>query len=158
MPTPAVCRSAGRISTLSCALSDPTMLTWATPGMARSSAPIVWSASDVISGAVSVVEVMASETIGSVFGSKRWMIGSRISGGSWPRTSEIASRTSCVAWLTSFEKANWTMIWAKPSVELELILSTPLMPESRSSMRVTTSRSTISGAAPGYATATNTIG
>ena len=45
------------------------------------------------------------------------------------------------------------MICANPSVDVELILSTPLMPEILSSSRVTTSRSTTSGEAPGYAIA-----
>ena len=76
-----------------------------------------------------------------------------ISAGSCARTAEIASRMSCVAWSTGFEKTNCTTICAKPSVDVELILSTPLMPEILSSIRVTTSRSTTSGAAPGYAIA-----
>src|ERR1051326_3810074 len=86
------------------------------------------------------------------------MIGSRISCGSCDRTAEIASRMSCVAWSTGLLKTNCTMIWANPSVDVELILSMPLMPEILSSSRVTTSRSTTSGEAPGYAIATNTIG
>ena len=56
----------GRTSTLSCALSPPTTFTCATPGIARSSPPICWSASCVSCGVVSVVDVSASETIGSV--------------------------------------------------------------------------------------------
>src|SRR4029079_10588804 len=74
------------------------------------------------------------------------------------RTAEMASRISCVACSTAFENTNCTMICAKPSVDVELILSTPLMPEILSSTLLTTSRSTTSGAAPGYAIATNTIG
>src|SRR3954451_16732195 len=50
------------------------------------------------------------------------------------------------------------MICANPSVLVELSFSTPLIAESLSSIRVTTSRSTTSGDAPGYATPTNTIG
>ena len=134
---------------MSCALSPPTTFTCATPAIARSSPPIVWSAICVSCGGESTLDVSASDTIGSWFGSKRWMIGSMISAGSCARTAEMASRTSCVAWSTGFENTNWTMICAKPSVDVELILSTPLMPEILSSMRVTTSRSTTSGAAPG---------
>jgi hypothetical protein len=47
------------------------------------------------------------------------------------------------------ENENCTMICAKPSVDVELSLSMPLMADSLSSRRLTTSRSTTSGAAPG---------
>ena len=63
--------------------------------------------------------------------------------------ADIASRTSCIAWSMSLEKTNCTTTCPKPSVDVEFIRSTPLMDDSLSSMRVTTSRSTTSGAAPG---------
>ncbi len=66
MPTPAAARSFGRTSTLSCALSPPTTFTCATPAIARSSPPIVWSASCVSCGGESTLDVSASDTIGSV--------------------------------------------------------------------------------------------
>ena len=157
-PTPAAVRRVGSSTTLSVAESAPATFTWATPATARSSPPICWSAIWVSCVGVSVVDVSASETMGSASGSKRWMSGSMISVGSCARTAEMASRTSCVAWSTGLSKLNWTMICANPSVDVERTSSSPLMLATRSSMRSTTSRSTWSGEAPGYATATKTIG
>src|SRR5687767_8088060 len=71
---------------------------------------------------------------------------------------EISSRISCVACCGSFSKTNSTMMLPKLSSELEVIRSTPLMPEMTSSIGSITSRSTTSGDAPGYGIATTTIG
>ena len=49
-------------------------------------------------------------------------------------------------------------MFAKPSCALPLIRSTPLMPLIASSTRSSTSRSTTSGAAPGYGMATLMMG
>ncbi len=50
------------------------------------------------------------------------------------------------------------MMMAKPSSDCEVIRSMPLMEEIASSMGSTTSRSTTSGEAPGYGSATDTTG
>src|SRR5688572_19835974 len=71
---------------------------------------------------------------------------------------EISSRISCVACCGSFSKTNSTMMLPKLSSELEVMRSTPLMPEITSSIGSITSRSTTSGDAPGYGMATTTIG
>jgi hypothetical protein len=140
------------------ALSAPAMFTWATPGTARRSPPIVLSASSVSCEGVSVVDVSASERIGCDDGSKRWTIGSMISAGNWARTAEIASRTSWVASSVGLLNLKMTMTWANPSVDVERSSSSPEIPAMRSSRRSTTSRSTWSGDAPGYAMPTKTIG
>jgi hypothetical protein len=95
-------------------------------------------------------DVSVSDTIGRSAGSNLVRIGSSISGGSSFRIAEISSRISCVACCSSFSKTNWTITVPKLSSEDELIWSTPLMPEMASSIRSMTSRSTVSGEAPGY--------
>ena len=65
---------------------------------------------------------------------------------------------SCVASCRFFENTNSTVTTPKLSSDDEEILSTPLMPEIDSSIGSTTSRSTVSGEAPGYGIVTDTIG
>src|SRR5215212_7980811 len=119
-PTPAAVSRAGSSTTFSVALSAPATFTCATPAMARSSPPTTWSPIWVSCAGVRVSEVSASETIGCCAGSKRWTIGSTISVGSCARTAEIASRTSWVASSVGLSNLNWTMIWAKPSLDVEV--------------------------------------
>jgi hypothetical protein len=99
-----------------------------------------------------------SETIGWSFGSKRVRIGSSISCGRSARICDTASRMSCVACCRSFSKLNSTRMVPKPSSDCEVTRSTPLIPAIASSIGSTTSRSTMSGEAPGYGTATLTMG
>ena len=100
-------------------------------------------------GPVSVFDVSASGTIGKSFGSKRVRIGSSISGGRSLRICEMASRMSCVASCRFFAKWNSTVMTPKLSSELDWIFLTPLIAEICSSIGSTTSRSTVSGEAPG---------
>ena len=103
----------------------------------------------VSSAPVSPGDESVSDTIGRSAGSNWVRIGSSISSGRSLRIDEILSRISCVATFGSFEKSNSTMMFAKLSSELERIRSMPLMPEMASSIGSTTSRSTMSGDAPG---------
>ncbi len=92
-----------------------------------------------------------SETIGSSEGSNRVSTGSSISCGRSLRFEEIASRMSCEARSTSFSKSKNTVKIARPSVELEVVCfpSIPWIAKIASSIGSTTSRSTVSGDAPG---------
>ena len=65
---------------------------------------------------------------------------------------------SCVASCRFFANSNSTMMTPKLSSDDEAIFSTPLMPEIASSIGSITSRSTVSGEAPGYGIATDTTG
>src|SRR5690606_2599795 len=65
---------------------------------------------------------------------------------------------SCVASCRSFSNTNSTMIVAKPSTAVDVILSTPLIEEIASSIGSITSCSTTSGEDPGYGTETLTTG
>ena len=65
---------------------------------------------------------------------------------------------SCDACCTSFSNTKYTVRLAKPSCAVPCMRSTPLMPLTASSILSSTSRSTTSGDAPGYGTATLTIG
>ena len=114
----------GARSHVSCALSPPTMVTCATPAIARS------SAADRAVGQLRErgrAERRRSERQrddgAAAFGSKRLRTGSRMSGGSWGRTADMASRTSCMAWSMSLENTNDTTICPKPSVDVEFSLS-----------------------------------
>ena len=117
--------------------------------MPRSRRVMSGSAMRVSSAPVRPGDDSVSDTIGRSAGSNWVRIGSSISGGRSLRIAEILSRISCVATFGSLEKSNSTMMFAKLSSELERIRSMPLMPEMASSIGSTTSRSTMSGEAPG---------
>ena len=141
--------ASGRISTVSSRCTPPSTFASATPLMPRNSRVIPGSAMRVSSGAVSTDELSESCTMGRSCGSNRLSTGSFISTGRSLRMVEILSRMSCDACCRSFSKTNITVMLAKPSCAVPLILSTPLMPLTASSTRSSTSRSTTSGDAPG---------
>ena len=70
----------------------------------------------------------------------------------------MPSRMSCVASCRSLAKMNSTVMTPKLSSALLWIFLTPLIAEICSSIGSMTSRSTVSGEAPGYGTATDTMG
>ena len=149
--TPAAAMASGLSSTVSSRTCPPAMRTSATPCTARSSRFTSSSATRVSAGTGTVSEVSVSVTMGRSAGSKREMTGSSISRGSSWRLALIASRTSCDACCTSFSNSKKTMNCAYPSIAEAMVRfpSMPLMEKSASSMGSITSRSTVSGEAPG---------
>ena len=87
--------------------------------------------------------------IGWAPGSARLMTGSRISTGSLWRIDAMALRTSSAASIMFFEKSKISTTVALPSRAVAWVRSTPEMDCSDFSMRFTTSRSEVSGEAPG---------
>ncbi len=150
-PMPAASSAEGRSSTVSSGSSPPTTVACATPCTERSSPTMPGSAIRVRSAAERVCEVSARVTIGASAGSKRVMTGSSIScGRSW-RFEEIASRISCEACCRSLPYSKVTVNCASPSIAVDRVCegSRPLMAKKASSSGSTSSRSTVSGSAPG---------
>ena len=147
-----------RISTDNSRLSEPPTLTVATPGMPRNLSANWSSAKREISAWLWLDEDRASCMMGCAAGSRRCRIGSRISTGNLKRTDAMALRTSSAATTRFLSKLKMRMSVALPSAEVERSWSTPEMPCSAFSMRLTTSRSTVSGEAPGYGMLTTRTG
>ena len=97
----------------------------------------------------SVVERAASEMIGIAATSNFWITGSWIAAGRSPRTALILARASCTASLTRTSSWNCAITNETPSSEVEVTCLTPAIGLTASSMRLETSRSTVSGEAPG---------
>ena len=91
----------------------------------------------------------ASETIGMALMSMRWITGSFMSLGNCDRMALILACASCCAVLMLVPSRNSAITIESPSVVVEAICRTPEMVFSDSSMRLVTSRSTVSGDAPG---------
>ena len=138
-----------RSSTDSSRLSEPFTLTIDTPGMARKRSPRSSSARREIVACDCTVLDSAMSMIGCEPGSMRVSTGSRISSGSLWRTAPIALRTSSAASTMFLSKLKISTISALPSFDVERSLSTPEMVCIDFSMRLTSSRSTVSGEAPG---------
>ena len=134
----------------------PLTVTSATPASDRSSRVMAGSAMRVSSAAESRSECRAIDMTGRSVSFNFLMIGSSISAGRSARTSEMASRMSWVASARGLSKANSIMIQAKPSWATPLTVLTPAIPAICSSTGSSTSRSTMSGEAPGYGIATET--
>ncbi len=157
-PMPAACRACGLSAMVISRSMPPTTRTSATPVTPRNCRVRPGSAIRVRSPPVSVLDASVSCTIGKSFGSNLVRIGSSISGGRSLRICEMPSRMSCVASCRSLAKMNSTVITPKLSSALLWIFLTPLIAEICSSIGSMTSRSTVSGEAPGYGTATDTMG
>ena len=138
-----------RSSTVSSRLSAPLTLTMATPLMPRNRSANWSSARREISAWLCCVADKASCMMGWADGSMRWMMGSRISLGSLWRTAAMAPRTSSAASIMFLLKLKITTRRALLSLAVERTSSTPEMLSSDFSMRLMTSRSTVSGLAPG---------
>ncbi len=136
-------------STDSSRRSAPPTFTAATPGMARKRSASWSSARREISAWLCWVDESASCMIGCAAGSRRCSTGSRISSGSLWRTEPMALRTSSAASTMSLSKLKTSTSRALPSAAVARTSSTPAMPCSAFSMRFTTSRSVVSGEAPG---------
>ena len=107
------------------------------------------SASRVSRAGESCVEDSASDRIGSADGSNVWTIGGSICVGRSRRTVSIFDRMSCAAWSLLRRNSNSMMIWLTPSSETDVMRSTSSTGLNASSSRRVTSRSTVSGEAPG---------
>ena len=138
-----------RSSTESSRRNAPLTLTTATPLRPRRRSARWSSARREISACDCFDEDRASCMIGCALGSMRCSTGSRISTGSLKRTEPMALRTSSEATTMSLPKSKIRTIWAWPSLAVERTWSMPGMPCSAFSMRLMTSRSTVSGLAPG---------
>jgi hypothetical protein len=94
-------------------------------------------------------DARASDRIGDAEGSNCWMTGWSMSAGSSRRICSILERTSAVAASMFVPSSNSTVIALTPSSEVLVIVFTPCVGLTASSMRLVTSRSTASGDAPG---------
>ena len=90
-----------------------------------------------------------TETIGIMPKSMRWTIGSSISRGRSPRIAAILPRTSCEALTAETSSWNSTTMFERPSWEIDSMCLTPSTVLISSSIFFVTSRSTVSGPAPG---------
>ena len=79
----------------------------------------------------------------------RWTIGSSISRGRSPRIAAILPRTSCEALTAETSSWNSTTMFERPSCEIDSMWFTPSTVLISSSIFFVTSRSTVSGPAPG---------
>ena len=140
---------AGSSSTAMVRFSPPTMTTWPTPSTPSNALRSVSSASVVSSRRLRVLEVRQSDTMGVSAMLKRRTLGFSMSAGSCSRISSILERTSCWAWTSLTFSSNSMKIEESPSKELEVRLRTPWSGFTASSILRVTSRSTVSGEAPG---------
>ena len=148
-PIPSASRRAWSMSTLTSRLEEPTRSTFPTPGMFSKRRLTFFSTRVVRSLAGRVSDRTARDTIGAAAKSSFWMIGSSIPSGSSPRMAAILARAS---WAPSFSFTsswNWTMTVETLSREIERTFFTPAIGLTASSIRLLTSRSTLSGEAPG---------
>jgi hypothetical protein len=90
-----------------------------------------------------------TETTGIALKSIRWITGSLMSVGNSERMELILACASCCAVLMLIPRRNSTTTTDIPSVVVDAIWRTPEIVLSDSSMRLLTSRSTVSGEAPG---------
>ncbi len=104
------------------------------------------------------MERTASDTTGIPPMSIFWMTGSFIASGSSRRTAEMRARASCEASFTFTLSSNSTITEESPSRETELTCLTPGIGLTASSIRRVTSRSTLSGEAPGSSVVIETTG
>ena len=98
---------------------------------------------------VNVGASIATDTIGIAAGSMRRMIGSSISRGSSPRMAATFPLISCDAFSVGTPMLKFTTMLDSPSCELDSMWRTPSTVFTASSIFFVTSRSTVSGDAPG---------
>ena len=97
----------------------------------------------------SVSERAANETIGIAAKSSFWITGSPIAAGKSPRAALILARASWTTSLMSASSRNSATTNETPSSDVDEMCLTPAIGFTASSMRLETSRSTVSGEAPG---------
>ena len=148
-PMPIASRRSGRTSTLTWRVTGPTRSTLPTPSTFSRRRLTLVSTSVVNSRGASDEERTASETIGIPPMSSFSMIGSSIVAGRSPRIAAILVRASCAARSVLTSSWNSTTTCETPSRDVEPTWRTPAIGLTASSMRFDTSRSTVSGEAPG---------
>ncbi len=148
-PIASASRRSGRISTLISRVTGPTRSTFPTPSTFSSRRFTFVSTSAVRSRGWRLVERTASETIGMPPMSIFSMIGSSMSAGRSPRMAAIFVRASCAARSVLISSWNSTTTCETPSRDVEPTCRTPAIGLTASSIGRDTSRSTVSGEAPG---------
>ena len=148
-PRPRASRRSGSTSTETSRYEVPTRSTLPTPSTFSTRRCTSFSARSVSSRGGSVSERTASETIGSDEKSIFSTMGSAISSGSLSRMAATLTRASCTASATLTPSSNSIHTVETPSRDVEPTCLTPEMGLTASSTRLLTSRSTVSGAAPG---------
>ena len=157
-PIPRASRRSGLISTFTSLLAGPTKSILPTPEMFSKRLLTFFSTSVVRSRGERFSERTASETTGKAAKSSFWMIGSSIPWGRIPRMALTLARTS---WTTSLSfTSRWNMITTLETLsrEVDMTCLTPEMGLTASSMRLLTSRSTVSGEEPGNLVTMDTTG
>ena len=130
-------------------VDSPTSATEPTPRTFSSRRFTTLSANVVAAWGESPGAFTPTERIGIMPKSIRWMIGSSISRGRSPRIAEILPRTSCEALIAETSSWNSTTMFERPSWEIDSMCFTPSTVLISSSIFFVTSRSTVSGPAPG---------
>ena len=148
-PIPSASRRAWSMSTLTSRLEEPTRSTFPTPGRFSNRRLTFFSTRVVRSLGGRASDRTARDTIGAAAKSSFWMIGSSIPSGSSPRMAAILARASWAPSLSLTSSWNWTMTVETLSREIERTFFTPAIVLTASSIRLLTSRSTLSGEAPG---------
>jgi len=128
---------------------SPTMSTLPTPEMFSRRRLTFLSTSVVSAWGDSFSERMATDTMGTAAKSSLLMMGSSIPWGRSPRMAPILDRASCEASLILTPSSNSTTTVETPSRDVDVTCLTPEMGLTASSIRLVTSRSTVSGDAPG---------
>jgi len=149
-PIPRASSRTGSMSTFTSRRDSPTSSTFPTPAMFSKRRRIFLSTSVVSSLGDRVSERTASETTGIAEKSSFWMIGSSIPLGRSPRMALTLARASWEASLIRTSSRNSTMTVDTLSRDIETTCLTPAIGFTASSIRLLTSRSTVSGDAPGY--------
>ncbi len=157
-PMPSAASRAGSRLTAISRLDAPTSFAFDTPGTLSRRRLIFRSASSVRSRGDIAGDCTASEITGIALKSNFWMTGSFIPSGSSRRTPLIFARASCDTSLTFTSRLNSTMTDDSPSRETETTCLTPAIGFTASSIFRLTSRSTVSGDAPGYSVMIDSTG
>ena len=149
-PMPRADSRAGSMLTSTSRFEDPISFARATPRMFSTRRLILRSASSVSSRGGIVLDRTAREMTGIAAKSNFWMTGSFMVSGRSRRMALIFALASCETSLTFTSSSNSTMTDERPSRDTELTCFTPEIELTASSIFRLTSRSTVSGDAPGY--------
>ncbi len=136
----------------------PTRSIFPTPEMFSKRLLTFFSTRVVRSRGESLSDRTAREATGKAAKSSFWMIGSSIPWGRFPRIAPILARASWTASLIFTSSWNTITTVETLSREVDMTCFTPEMGLTASSMRLLTSRSTVSGEEPGNLVTTDTTG
>ena len=149
IPIPRACRRSGSMLMFTSRFAAPTRSTFPTPERFSNRRRILFSTSVVRSLGESALDRTARETTGIAEKSSFWMMGSSIPCGSSPRMAAILARASWDASLIRISSWNCTTTVETLSRDVDITCLTPAIGLTASSIRLLTSRSTLSGEAPG---------